>query len=255
MPKLMQTDDMQVLQVPGAGNFQFSAIRPDKLGATEYTLVTMVVDISGSVQDFESQLLKMAQTVVDACKKNQRAENLMVRFVTFSDKVQEVHGFKPVNEIDPNDYKSLDPYGMTALFDATYSAIGATLAYGEVLTNQDFDVNAAIYIITDGDNNRGTMTPNTIKTLLKKVQKEENLESLITVLVGIKDPAVTGDGWALAVGKKLEDFKNKAGLTQYIDAGDATSQKLAKLANFVSQSISSQSQSLGTGGPSQQLKF
>ena len=38
-----------------------------------------------------------------------------------------------------------------------------------------------------------------------------------------------------------------------IDAGDATPAKLAKLAVFISTSISSQSQHLGTGGPSQQI--
>ena len=39
----------------------------------------------------------------------------------------------------------------------------------------------------------------------------------------------------------------------HIDVGDATPRKLAKLAAFVSQSISSQSQALGTGGPSQNI--
>ena len=42
-------------------------------------------------------------------------------------------------------------------------------------------------------------------------------------------------------------------ISQYIDAGAATKGKLAKLADFVSQSVSSQSQALGTGGPSQNI--
>ncbi len=49
MPKF---DNMQKLTVPGGGNFQFSAIRPDNLGAAEYTLVTIVVDITASVAEF-----------------------------------------------------------------------------------------------------------------------------------------------------------------------------------------------------------
>ena len=47
----------------------------------------------------------------------------------------------------------------------------------------------------------------------------------------------------------------EAGLSQFVDAGDATPQRLAKLAQFVSQSISLQSRALGSGAPSQPLTF
>ena len=50
----------------------------------------------------------------------------------------------------------------------------------------------------------------------------------------------------------LDGFATEAGM-KYLSAGDATNGKLAKLAEFVSQSVSSQSQSLGTGGPSQTI--
>ncbi|MDX1333382.1 MAG: alpha/beta fold hydrolase, partial [Robiginitalea sp.] len=49
--------------------------------------------------------------------------------------------------------------GMTALYDATYASVGATLAYAKRLTDQDFDVNAAVYIVTDGMDNRSATTP------------------------------------------------------------------------------------------------
>ena len=69
---------------------------------------------------------------------------------------------------------------------------------------------------------------------------------MITILVGINVDDCKDE---------LNDFKDEANLTQFVDVGDATAQRLAKLANFVSRSISSQSQSLGQGGPSQQLTF
>ena len=40
-----------------------------------------------------------------------------------------------------------------------------------------------------------------------------------------------------------------------MDIGDATPGKLAKLANFVSESVSSQSQALGSGAPSETLNL
>ena len=57
------------------------------------------------------------------------------------------------------------------------------------------------------------------------------------------------------VKKALEAFPKDAYLSQFVDIGDATPGKLAKLANFVSESVSSQSQALGSGAPSQAINF
>jgi hypothetical protein len=53
----------------------------------------------------------------------------------------------------------------------------------------------------------------------------------------------------------LDNFKKEAELDEFIDIGSATKSSLSKLANFVSQSISSQSQALGSGGTSKLLSF
>jgi hypothetical protein len=47
----------------------------------------------------------------------------------------------------------------------------------------------------------------------------------------------------------------EAELTEFIEIGDATPGQLAKLVNFVSSSVNSQFQALGTGGPSQPVTF
>lgn len=161
---------------------------------------------------------------------------------------------RKTNELAPNIFymprRSIYelPDGATPLFDATYDAIGATLTFAKNLIDQDFHVNGCVYIITDGDDNRSKVTPQMIAKQCKDALKKEVIESLITVLVGINinDPRVK---------RLLEEFKNEAELTQYVDAGSATAGKLAKLANFVSQSISSQSQALGSGAASQILTF
>lgn len=248
-------DNMETMQIPGTGNFQFSATKLDNLEATEYTLVTVVMDISGSVEDFKDSLLDCQKAIVSACQKNQRSENLMLRFVTFNENVYEIHGFKPLLDINVNDYEPLKPSGLTALYDATYSAVGAMTSYAKNLTDQEFGVNGAVYIITDGLNNRGTMGPKQIREKLKEATKEEYLESQITCLIALKDPSVQDGMWLDEVVRELDYFKKEAGLTEMVDVGDATPQRLAKLANWVSASISSQSQAMGTGGPSQPVTF
>ncbi len=249
MPRF-DNQNMQTFQIPGPGTFNFSAVRLDDLGATEYTLVTVVVDTTASVQPFAKDLLRCVEHIVEACRKSPRADNLLLRLLTFNAKLREVHGFKPLSEIDPKGYKPFKPAGMTALFDAAYSGISATLEMAKRLSAQDFDANGCVYIITDGMDNASTVTPKTIADRISGSLAGEEIESLVTVLVGLIDPKLS---YAKDVRQALTAFEVEACLTQFVDAGDATPQRLAKLARFVSRSISSQSQALGTGAASRPL--
>lgn len=245
MPKLIDSSMEQIDILGSKGAFNFSAVKIDNLGATEYTLVTIAVDNTGSVSPFAKELVDTLKSAIEACKKSPRAENLLLRVISFNTDIDEVHGFKLLNAVDLNAY-SVNPNGNTALFDAVYSSLGATLTYAKKLTDQDFGVNGICFIITDGEDNASSMTPDAIYQLQKKAKIGEEIESMITVLVGIN---------AGACSVALDRFKSEANLTQFVDVGEVTSQRLAKLAAFVSKSISSQSQALGSGGASQPLVF
>lgn len=252
MPRMTPPDDtMTVTRIPGPGTFTFSAVRPEQLGATEYTLVTIVVDATGSVTNFAPELLRTVTAIISACQKSPRAENMMIRLVSFNDNQTEIHGFKPLSAIDPGAYPPFRPNGMTALYDATYAAVGGTLLYGKLLADQDFEINGAVYVITDGMDNVSGITPDLIADKIRQVAADPDMESMITVLVGLKEPGADGKD----VSRFLGRFQKEAGLNQYVDVGDATPEKLARLARFVSRSISSQSQALGSGGISQPLVF
>ena len=238
--------DLETIQA--GSNYKFSATKINNLGAAEYTLASVVVDVSSSVDSFGPQLEQTIKTIFKACEKSPRKDNLMFRLTQFSDKVVETHGFKLLGSIKEDDYtNSLNIGGMTALFDAVDEAVSATATYGKQLTTQDFLVNGIVVVITDGQSNRGNIfDPTTIKKTIDATRKTESLESITLILVGVTNDDATLDVY-------LQDFKDKAGISQYISIGKATPGKLAKLANFVSQSISSTSAALGTGAPSQPI--
>lgn len=245
MPKIGQ-DEMQSMNVANS-NFQFSAIRPENLESTEYTLVTIAVDKSYSVSSFRNDLIRTLQASVKSCESSPRAENLLIRTIFFNELLEEVHGFVPLENVPLTDYDKLQPDGATALFDATYEGIGSILKYAEELQNQDMDVNGLVVVITDGDDNSSTSTPSMIaKQVEDALMQETVIESVMSILVGVN---------AQRYAAKLQRFKDEANLQQFVDAGDATPETLARLAKFITDSISSQSQSLGTGGPSQSLNF
>jgi hypothetical protein len=253
MPRLMPQSDEDVINIPGPGTFTFSAKKIDTLtGATEYTLVTIVIDVSGSVQHFAGGLLDCVKSIVRSCKDHARSENLLIRFLTFNDDVIEIHGFRDLETLKPDEYEELNPNGFTALFDATYDGVGATVEYAKRLTAMDYDTNAVTFIITDGLNNRGMITPKQIKEKIEKALGSEEIISYLTLLVGLHDPAVQ---WSNEVEVSLKKFKEEANLSEYLSIGEASPEKLAKLANWASESVSSTSNALHHKTPSQVLQF
>lgn len=276
MPRLLTDDSldasMSAHAINGMQAFTFSGKRVEHLGASEYTLASIAIDLTGSVDSFAKELREALSTAVTSCKKSPRANNLLLRVVFFNSSigVLEVHGFKPLSEIEVDDYPdfysgtdyrhSVPPdkiskkdgktaikpqriYGATNLYDAVYSSVGAVNAYAKTLMDQEFLANGIVVVITDGDDNKSSVGVEAIKTEVVKGVKSESIESLIPILVGIN---------AGQFSHRLKSLSDGVGM-QYLDAGDATPGKLAKLAAFVSTSISSQSQSLGTGGPSQSI--
>lgn len=241
-------EDLEDLKT--TNGYKFSAPPVKSLGASEYTLVTIINDTSSSVSSYKKDMEKALQTILDACQKSPRSENLLIRLVGFDSKVYEIHGYRQLKTITSNEYDGiLKIGGTTALYEATHTAIDAMATYAKNLTDDDFLVNGISFVITDGADNEGgsVWTPQKIADLLDDVNKREVLESLVTVVIGV--------GSSASFESYIKDFKNKAGLTQHVLIGNATASGLAKLASFVSRSISSQSSALGSGAASAPLTF
>ena len=229
--------------------YTYSGQSLNTLGASKYTLVTMVVDMSPSITDYKDDMEAMCSEVVKACKKHPNSGELTMRVVGFNSDVSEIHGYKELRNIQDTDYKgSIKPGGLTALYEATQEAIEATQSYGEQLIGMDYTCNAVLFIITDGANNINKVAnPDMIKKTLAKIKKDEKLDSINVILVAASDsPNVVQD---------CESFKKDANLNQFVKMGEATKDNLAKFAQFASASVSSTSQALGTGGTSKPITF
>jgi uncharacterized protein YegL len=230
-------------------HYGYSATRIEHLGATEYTIATIVCDVSGSTASFAFDMESAIAKIVEACKFSPRADNLMIRLIAFDDSLDEIHGFKLLETCNVADYGGiLRPGGSTALFDATENSLSATINYGQQLSAGDFSANAILFVITDGMDNASKFSAKKVKETLARAVSSEALESVISVLIGVN----VADK---SVSQHLKQFQKEAGITQYIEIDKADAKTLSRLAQFVSRSISAQSQALGTGGQSVSLTF
>ena len=240
---------MESRKVPGT-HFGYTGTRlADLTGATEYTLCTIVMDESGSTAGFASEMEKCVAEIVKACRYSPRCDNLMLRLVAFGSNYREVHGFKLLQSCNPDDYIGCyGSGGTTALFDSACDAIEATKDYAKQLADNEYLCNACVFVLTDGDDNASKFSAVQVKEALAKCVSSEAMESLVSVLIGVN---ITDT----RIAQFLQDFHKTAGFTQFVELKDASEKTLAKLAAFVSKSISSQSQALGTQAPSQSLTF
>ena len=235
-----------------ASSYGFSAVSlGDLTGTTEYTLVTIAVDKSGSVDGFNTNINSAVAEVVEACRNAPRADNLLIRVVEFDNRLEELHGFKKLLDCNPSDYTDstmMAPRGSTALFDASLNSVESTINLGKDLTKQDYDVNALVVVITDGADNASNTTAKMVAKTIADAKKQESLESILSILVGV---GVAGS----SISSVLDNFKTEANFDQYVPLEDAKKNTLSKLAKFISKSITSQSKALGSGTVSNTLTF
>ena len=249
MPNFMNVDADEVHKT--TSNFKYSAIEIDKLEGSEYTVVQILVDATGSVFNFKTELESAVKSVVESCKKSPRSENLLVRVATFnSNGIEEVHGFTLLSNINVDDYDGcVTPAGMTPLWDASLNAVESLQTYGKQLFAQEYLCNGIFFVITDGGENSSRVADlDKIKSTISNIRVNEELESVDAILIGVNDTHTS-------LRQELGKYKDDAGFDQYVSLGDVSPGKLAKLAQWVSNSISSTSQVLGTGGASQPVSF
>ena len=150
------------------GRYGFSATKIEDLQATEYTLVTLVLDESGSTDSFEKQIERCVQGIVEACRRSSQADNLLLRLVAFGTTMREVHGFKLLEQCDPSNYDNLlQPAGCTALYDSAENGIRSSLTYAEQLSRNAFLTNGIVFVLTDGDDNASLLGMSDVKAALQ----------------------------------------------------------------------------------------
>jgi len=222
--------------------FQYSAVEMDELGATEYTLVNILVDETPSITAFRADMEKCIQSVIESCQKHPKSENLLVRVAKFNshDGIKEIHGFSPLST--RSDKYKLIPNGMTNLYDAAYDSIDTVKDYAErLIQSGNIDrLNTVFFVITDGEENDSSKVSSSteIGKLMNDIRQSKNLESTTSILIGVNDSQCQS---------YLDEFHKQASFTHYKPMGEATPDVLSELAGFIYDLVSSTSMVLGSG--------
>lgn len=218
-------------------NFSTGNFDPNQIVQQTSAVIQFVVvlDVSPSIHLMQDSMNKSLEDLfMQELKNCHRKDDIMVKCILFSDTVTHKSGFQPILNL-PNNYLEVKAQGSgTALYDATLAGMSEAIAYREDLELQGIDVRTAIFICTDGEDNRSK--PNSAGEVVKLVEGLRSNEAWINSF------SIT----MLGVGQEVH-FKaacKKMGLDPdkcLVTISDSA-EEIRKAFGVVSQSISSGSQ-------------
>lgn len=126
--------------------------RAEEVDATEVTLVTVVIDDSGSIA---------AKRLVDAVREGQNAlvralsgskqqDSILIAQWKLGHTAELIHSYVPVTDAVMLDQRNYNPASGTALYDVWMAALASNIAYAQTLAATGTQVTSVALVITDG---------------------------------------------------------------------------------------------------------
>jgi hypothetical protein len=157
----------------------------EDLTASDVTLVTLLVDASGSIADrgLEQAVRDGQNALLDAFGGAKEKDSVLLALWTFNDQPKVVHAYVPVDEATRLDSKTYRGRGATRLYDTWCDALTANVAYAQRLRDGGTPTRSIVVVLTDGEDVGSTRTSRDCSKLSKDLLASE-LFTLAFVGVG-----------------------------------------------------------------------
>lgn len=209
---------------------------PNSLANMTSTAIMFLVvnDVSPSIRSYADSMNTISRDVfMGNLKNSHRKDDIVVKTITFSEKVAHKSGFLPITNLQ-DDYLDVAPQGSgTALYDAVLQGLEHAIQYRQDLEAQGIEVRTAIFISTDGeDNSSAHDATKKIKKIIEDLRRNEAWASSFTInMLGVGNPSY------------FQNACDEMGLDHtkcLVTVGNSASE-IRKQMGVVSQSVSSSS--------------
>jgi uncharacterized protein YegL len=125
----------------------------EDITASDVTLVTLLVDASGSIADrgLEQAVREGQHALLDAFGGAKEKDSVLLALWTFNDEQKVVHAYVPVDEAARLDARSYRAGGATRLYDTWCDALTANVAYAQRLRDGGTPTRSIVVVLTDGE--------------------------------------------------------------------------------------------------------
>lgn len=203
----------------------------DDLDATEATLVSVVLDMSSSMDSYRNEVIAAYNAMLGALQASKAAASIMLSTWTFADSPNLLHGYLPVGQVAPLTSAEYAPNGMTALYDTLLATMTGIVTYGQKLLDNGVPNRRIVFVLSDGGDNRSKSRATQVKTAAQGLITQE---AYTLAYAGFGSP-------------DLKQLADEVGFPDVITTA-ASESEIRRIFHQVSQSIIRVSQGAAAGG-------
>ncbi len=145
----------------------------DDLDAPDATLVSVVLDMSGSMEPYAASVIDAYDTMVAALRGAKAANAILLSAWAFADRPTLLSGYEAVGTKAKLSRAVYSPNGCTALHDAVLGAMTGLVTYGEELWRSGVPTRRILFVLSDGDDNASKATRQDVAKLARALSGDE----------------------------------------------------------------------------------
>ena len=128
-------------------------LEPDHVDGADATLVSVVIDMSGSMGAHARAVIDAYNTMQKALTEAKASSAILTTTWTFSDALALHSGFEAVGRKPPLTSATYQPSGGTALYDAVLAAMTGLVSYSQALWDGGIPTRRVLFVLSDGEDN------------------------------------------------------------------------------------------------------
>lgn len=145
----------------------------EDLDASDATLVSVVLDMSGSMSPHQRTVIDAYDAMLKALAGSKAAASILLSTWVFADRPALLHGYQPVGWHQPLTVAEYAPDGCTALHDALLGCMTGLVAYGQQLLDNGVPNRRVVFVLSDGEDNASTARALDVRTAAKALLAQE----------------------------------------------------------------------------------
>lgn len=128
-------------------------LEPDHVDGADATLVSVVLDMSGSMGTHARAVIDAYNTMQKALSDAKASSAILGTTWTFSDVLSLHSGFEAVGKKPPLSSATYRPSGGTALYDAVLASMTGLVSYSQALWDGGIPTRRVLFVLSDGEDN------------------------------------------------------------------------------------------------------
>jgi hypothetical protein len=144
------------------------------LDASEVTLVSVLLDASGSMQPYRSAVVEAHRGMVNALAASKTAADVLLSTWAFADAPLLLRSHEPVARAVALASGEYAPAGCTALHDTVLHAMTGLVAYSEALAASGVPTKRVLFVLSDGADNASRARASEVKRVARELLSDES---------------------------------------------------------------------------------